>query len=70
MRNATHAQALTEAHAVVEREARRLTFDDDPATGARLLMLAAMVRLSRASSRDDAARLAHTLAAELQLGRL
>ncbi len=70
MRNVTHAQALAEAHAVAEREARRLTFDDDPRTGARLLLLAAMVRLSRAATREEAARVAQTLAAELQLGRL
>ena len=70
MRNATHSQALAEAHAVIEREARRLTFDDDPRTGARLLLQAALVRLSRAGSRDEAAALANRLGADLQLGRL
>jgi hypothetical protein len=70
MRNASHSQALREAHAVAEREANRLTFDRDPRSGARLLVLAALVKLARMSSPGEAAVTAQRLAAELEAGRL
>ena len=70
MRNATPTQALAEAQAVVAREANRLTCDNDPTTGVRLLLAAALLRLSRLSSREAAATLVNRMAGELQLGKL